>query len=268
MEAQQFLSASYLDILFENRNKMYGAYELRQHDSRRTLIALVGTLLFIGACAIFFKLIPQTVPEITEFKIPVITTDLKPPPDLPSIPTPPTPPGVIQTSNNTTPLIVQRVPEDVKPPDLEIINSNETSIHITGNNIGAADLTGPIEPLGTGVVFDPAAKKEKEPKGFIPIEMEAQFPGGEKAWTNYISRALMKKIDEFSENDFGRCEIRFIVDVNGKVSDVTIINPRNNLLEEIARETIANGPKWIPAVQNGQSVKAYRIQPIIFNQAD
>lgn len=108
---------------------------------------------------------------------------------------------------------------------------------------------------------------EKEDRVFIQTEVEASFPGGPAAWSSYISHELMQHIDEFTNKDNGTCTIRFIVDVDGSVSDIQLLKKtmKGTKLEKIVIEAIQRGPKWIPAMQGGVKVRAYRIQPVTFN---
>ena len=88
------------------------------------------------------------------------------------------------------------------------------------------------------------------------VEIEASFPGGPKAWNKYITHALANNLDNFKRSDYGTCIIRFIVDTSGQVSDVKATTMKKSRLAKVAIETITNGPKWIPAQQDGKSVKA------------
>lgn len=101
---------------------------------------------------------------------------------------------------------------------------------------------------------------------FTKVEVYPSFPGGSGAWNNYIKKIIEKNIDKLiDDNKSGTCRVRFIVDTNGIVSDVRVLNMKGSALAEIAADAIKNGPKWIPATQNGNTVKAYREQPLTFN---
>ncbi len=104
--------------------------------------------------------------------------------------------------------------------------------------------------------------KNADETTFVPIEKEASFPGGQQAWQKYIQRAIQRQLDEFSDNDYGTCTVKFQVDKNGNVSNVEAITMQGTRLAEIAVNTIRKGPKWIPAMQNGRYVTAYRFQPV------
>jgi hypothetical protein len=107
----------------------------------------------------------------------------------------------------------------------------------------------------------PTSKDDMD-KVFSKVEVEASFPGGLRAWSQYISEAIGSHIAEFNKNDYGTCIIKFIVDTSGKVHDIQAGPGCGKHLSRVAIEAIKRGPKWIPAKQNGRPVNAYRIQPI------
>lgn len=111
------------------------------------------------------------------------------------------------------------------------------------------------------VQFTPP-KIVKDNRIYVKVEKEAAFPGGNDAWVRYIRRAIEKSIDQFTEKDFGTCIVKFIVERDGHVSDVMATTMKGTTLAKVAVDAIKKGPMWIPAQQNGQSVNAYRLQPV------
>jgi protein TonB len=102
-------------------------------------------------------------------------------------------------------------------------------------------------------------------KVFTKVEVEPSFPGGDMAWARYIKKTIEGNINELSsENKSGTCRLRFIVDVDGSVRDVKVLSMQGTKLAEISLKALEKGPKWVPAMQNGHVVTAYREQPITF----
>lgn len=99
-------------------------------------------------------------------------------------------------------------------------------------------------------------------KLFTKVEVEAQFPGGQAAWTKFISKIIEQHIKELTEKDYGTCVVKFVIDTRGNVHYVEATTMKGTKLAEIAVDAILKGPKWIPAQQNGQNVNAYRLQPV------
>jgi protein TonB len=78
-----------------------------------------------------------------------------------------------------------------------------------------------------------------------------------------------KRIDELTDDGrSGTCEVQFIVDREGLVSSVEALTMKGTKLAEVAVNAIKKGPKWVPAIQNGRQVKAWRRQKITFRLPD
>ena len=102
-------------------------------------------------------------------------------------------------------------------------------------------------------------------KIFTRVENPAQFPGGEAAWSRYIKSIIEKNIIALVKNNQpGTCVVRFIVDAEGYVSDVSALTLKDTKLAEVAINAIKNGPKWNPATQNNRVVVSYREMPVTF----
>ncbi|MGN6601052.1 MAG: energy transducer TonB [Ginsengibacter sp.] len=133
------------------------------------------------------------------------------------------------------------------------------------------------DSLVSGRMFDEEGKEiilkskdttEDMDKIFTRTEIEASFPGGSQGWSRYIGHAITEHIDEFTDKDYGTCIIRFIVNKKGEVHDVMVMNACGIHLAKVGTDAIKNGPKWIPAQQNGRYVNAYRLQPITLQNPD
>ena len=103
---------------------------------------------------------------------------------------------------------------------------------------------------------------EDEDKVFTKVEIEASFPGGPGTWSRYITKEIQNHVDEFTKADYGTCIVKFIVGIDGKVSEVEATSMKGTRLAKIAVYAIIHGPDWIPAQQNGRNVTAYRLQPV------
>jgi len=105
-------------------------------------------------------------------------------------------------------------------------------------------------------------------KVFTKVEKSPSFPGGHEAWLRYITKAIRIKIDSLTEADYGTCLLRFIVNADGTVSNVKATTMKGTKLAEISINAIRQGPRWIPATQNGHTVAAYRLQPVSLTNPD
>ncbi|HSV10153.1 MAG TPA: energy transducer TonB [Hanamia sp.] len=268
MEAKQILKADLLDILFEGRNKEYGAYELRKTYNKRITKALIGTvvliLLILIGSAIATKLNKDNAVvqlKTTETTLQQIKPNEPPPPPPPPPPKLPPPPPVA-TIQFTPPKVVKDEEVIKPPPEIKQIEEAKVDVKTVEGTKDLGIVAPPSDEKGTNVVAPPAEKKEDPDKVFTKVEIEAQFPGGPQAWTRYVTRAIQSQIDEFTDADYGTCVVRFIVDKTGQVSDVQATTMKGSKLAEIAVNAIRKGPKWTPAQQNGRYVNAYRLQPV------
>ncbi len=271
MEVNKILSADILDIIFEGRNKDYGAYELRRTYNKRMTTAILAMfamiiLLFLG----FFladNMKDDTVKKeivVQEVQLEEIKEEKNEPPPPPPPPKPPDPPKV-EITKFTPPKIVkdEEVKEDEKPPVVEELE--ETKIG-TINQEGEKDLgivAPPVEDAGKGVVEAPKKVEEDYDKTFTKVEIESSYPGGQAAWQRYLIKTL-RYPQEAQDNEIqGAVVVQFIVDKEGVVSNVEAISGPQELRSEAVR-VIQRSGKWTPAVQNGRKVKSYKKQPIVF----
>lgn len=274
MDVSKIPSASLLDIIFDGRNKNYGAYELRTKYRKRLTVALAITAsvaaLFILVSVLGIKIEGTKKAVVIQAKDVELTSiqeekPMEPPPPPP--PKPPDPPK-IEMAKFTPPKVVKD--EEVKPEEemKEVEELKEATIS-TINQEGVKDLgivAPPVEDKG-GVVEAPV--KDDEDKVFQKVEIEAKFPGGDKAWAKYISREINRYIDELQDaGKAGTCVVQFIVDREGNISEVEALTMKGTKLAEICVNAIKKGPKWTPAEQNGRKVKAYRKQPVTFQIAE
>jgi periplasmic protein TonB len=105
---------------------------------------------------------------------------------------------------------------------------------------------------------------------FEPVQVDAQFPGGLPGWTKYLGDSLNKDIASDCKLAKGKKTVKqtvivsFKVDREGNISDVTAENA-SQVCPELAKEAIRvvkNGPRWVPARQNGRTVVSLKKQPI------
>lgn len=272
MESNKILSSDILDIVFDGRNKEYGAYQLRKTYNKRLSIALITTasvciLLFAGYILANSLNKGEETKEmvVQDVQLEEIKQEEKreePPPPPP--PKPPDPPKV-EMAKFTPPKIVkdEEVKEEEKPPEVEKLE--ETKIG-TVNQEGVKDegiVAPPVEDAGKGVVEAPKKVEEDWDKTFTKVEIESEYPGGAPAWMRYLNKTLRYPQEAIDNEVQGTVVIQFIVDKEGMVSEVEAISGPEELRSEAIR-VIKKSGKWEPAVQNGRKVKSYKKQPIVF----
>jgi periplasmic protein TonB len=269
MDPEKIKNADVLDIIFEGRNKEYGAYELRKGYNKRLVRALIGTsgfvlLLLLGYFVSNLDLSSKKVAmAVQDVDLEAVKEEKKePPPPPPKMP----PPPKVETIKFTPPKIVpdDKVKEDEKPPEQEKVEEAKIALN-TQEGTKDEGITGPpVSDAGKGVLDAPKDNEDYD-KTFTKVEIESTYPGGPPAWQRYLNKN-MNYPEEAQNNDIqGTVIVQFIVDKEGNVSDVeAVAGPPEGGLREEAVRVIKKSGKWTAAVQNGRKVKSYKRQPIQF----
>lgn len=276
MDISNILSADILDIIFEGRNKSYGAYELRKSYKRRLLLSiavmlsvlllLLGGYLFANANSTE-QITKEIIIPDNELKLIEQKEEVEPPPP---INTPP--PQQVETKQFTQMKIVpdEEVKPEEKPPAVDELEDVKIG---TANIEGLKDegiTAPPNDDAGKGVT-DIIKKKDDTDYGgiFTKVEVESMYPGGGPAWARFLNKNLANNYpqDAIDNEIQGKVEIMFIVDSMGNVSNVeAVAGPKE--LWDAAVKVIKKSGKWEPAIQNGRHVKSYKRQPIVFKLND
>ena len=270
MEANNILSANLLDIIFEGKNKDYGAYELRKTYNKRISISLIISMgIFAVSLTGFVIANKYSSQNLIDINGPDVIIQ-PPPPDEhipPPLPRKLLPPPPVATIAYLPPVVHKDIDVIEPPPEIqELLDAKIDSKTVEGTK-DVGNIAPPVDVTGTQVVAIPV-KKKNDDTVFLRVEIDATFRGGAGEWTKYVSKEIQRSNDEFTEADFGTCVVKFIVDKAGKVSHVEATTMKGSKLAEIATNAIRKGPDWIPAQQNGMYVNAYRIQPVTLNNPD
>lgn len=248
------------DIVFEKRNKEYGAYINRKNYSRYVFIALGITvavlILVLAAPALANLLKSMKGPE--EPKLKEMTVSLDQPPPITPQPPPPDiriPPPVRTIIKFLPPKVTEKeVVEEEVMPTIEEIKENET---------------GAVAVEGTGeVVFDEpvqeVAAESEEDKIFYAVEQQAEFPGGLQAMMKFLQKNIKYPASAKRMGIEGRVFVKFIVDKEGGISNMEIVKGINADLDKEAMRVIKLMPPWKPGKQNGRAVKSQFVLPVYF----
>jgi periplasmic protein TonB len=270
MEANKILSADVLDILFEDRNKAYGAYDLRRNYNKRIARALIitGAIALLAVLGSVLASSMKGGPAEKNKQQEVNLADIKqedpkiepPPPPPPKQPDPPK----VEMKQFTPPIVKKDEEVEKPPPPIEALEE----VKIDDKNqegVKESDIPTPAV-IDEGKQIVEEKKEEDENKIFDKVEIEAAFPGGDSKWRQYLERTLNANapVDNGAPEGTYTTVIQFVVDKEGNISDVRAMTNHGYGMEAEAIRVIQKGPKWTPAVQNGRQVKAYRKQPITF----
>lgn len=267
MEANQILSANLLDILFDGRNKTYGAYVLRRDYNKRLGLALAlmfAISSFILATVLFADRKSRIYEPIIKVDDKILTSFTKP------IEPPPPPPPVehpaMQVTRVTPPVIVEdnQVRMEEMPPEIEVIDDSRIGTYNQDGIIDPKIVAPPIETKGISEIVMPKEVAYDFETTFTKVENPAEFPGGQLEWKRYLQKNLQYPPSAIEKGNESIVRVQFVVDTDGNISEVEALNDPGDGLAEEAVRIIKKGPKWKPAEQNGRKVKYRHIQAITF----
>ncbi|MEO5647887.1 MAG: TonB family protein [Chitinophagaceae bacterium] len=266
MNATAILSSDMLDIIFENRNKAYGAYILRkEYNSRlaKALLAVTGLILMFS----IYMLLPKANPAIHGSIGPVIefsTATKNPETKLkePEIKPKDNKQAVVKGS---TPVIVpDRNADSLIATNAELIQFKIGTETVRGDTLTGVHVPGdgpgnPVETIEPEIVV-PAIDKTK------PIdnpEVEPLYPGGMKAFVQYLERNLRSPEDIDAGNTVS-VKVRFVVNYDGTLKSFSVIQTGGQTFDEEVLRVLKKMPKWIPGQTRGEAVSVYYSIPVKF----
>ncbi|MFI5128880.1 MAG: energy transducer TonB [Chitinophagales bacterium] len=264
MEPNKILSANILDLIFEDRNKEYGAYELRvtypERVKKSMIVVFVIAAIAITGAALANSFKPKAEgriisKEVTIQDIEIEKKEVKPPPELPKPNLPET-----RTVQFTTPVIVDEDNLDPPPTQDEI---EKARIDVKDND-GLDDAqiaeTKNVDD-GKGIIDEKPT--EKEPEIWTTVQVPASYNGD---WIKFLTRNLNANVPVENEAPVGRYNviIQFVVDKEGNVSDITALTNYGFGMEQEAIRVLKKAKGWKAGIQEGRAVSSYHKQPITF----
>ena len=264
-------SNDWCELIFKDRNKEYGAYDMRLDTPKRhnlaTLIVIVVVILVITLPMLIKFITPEkenkiVVNEVTTLaKLP--EAEIKRNEELQPMMKPTTPPPPLKSTIKFTAPVIKK-DEEVGEED-EIKSQDELAAR--GNvAISIADVKGNDEIDGQDIADfkDFVAPEVEEEEVYIIVEQMPGFPGGEEALLKYISDHIEYPTMAVERGIEGRVTVRFVVNKDGYVQDVTVIRGVHELLDKEAVRVIQSLPRWNPGKQNGVAVAVYYNVPVNF----
>ncbi|MFM7387612.1 MAG: TonB family protein [Bacteroidota bacterium] len=252
-------SADRNDLVFEHRNKEYGAYQLRKSYNKRLTLIMLGMILTfaLGALVLFIvRNLPKE--EVEAPKGSDKTWTVQPPPeDLPPPPTTPPPPPlekmtafippVIEDDPVTDPVPTQDQLEDTKAGDKTQDGSDE-NFDPPAPNDDPKEIEDKPEPIETFV------------------EEEADFPGGAGEMAKFINDNIDYPQEAIDLGIKGRVTIRFVVEKDGRVSNVSVAGPLAGCkaCDKAAVQVVEKMPPWTAGKNGGRAVRTWVTLPIKF----
>lgn len=275
MSKIDLISGEWTDLIFENRNQAYGAYQLRKGTGKRNLISIIAVIGLAIACQVGLTLkniadaeaakraaMDQVVelsaleqPEKKEAKVEQKKVEVEPEKVVEK---------VKSSIKFTSPEI--KKDDEVKPEE-EMKSQDE--LMSTKTAIGSFDVKGNDDANGEvlkakEVIAQPEPPKEEEHKVFDVVEQMPSFPGGNAALMEYLSKNVKYPVVAQENGVQGRVVVSFVVERDGSITDVKVVRSVDPSLDREAARVVSSMPKWIPGKQNGSTVRVKYNVPVAF----
>ena len=266
MNIDLILKSDALDLLFENRNKAYGAYALRKFYPDRMKISLA--IMFISVAlisAITFLPDSGTATPVYAVIQDIVTRDIQEDKQLPE------PKKLLHNVNKSsqsklTSTIVIVPKADTTDALTDISDSRIGSTTSIGIDIGPAD-----DIVGSSVVSS-LPKVPVEPIASVDMpydnpDIQASFPGGEKALIRFLEKNLQTPVG-LESNETVQVKVKFVVDFDGDLQSFNIEKDGGIEFNKEVVRVLKKMPRWTPGKKGGQNVPVFYTIPVKFTSVD
>lgn len=267
------ISNEWADLVFQGRNKVYGAYQLRRGTSKRNIVSMifvaaVAAVAYLGLAA--YNSYQEAQKAKFEAEMEASLLEAKKEAKVEKKTETPKVEQVqkvekVKSSIAFTPPVIKKDSE-VKPEE-EMKTQDE--LKETKTAIGAFDVKGNDEAGGTVLKAvediaapEPPKQEEEQNKIFEVVEQQPQFPGG--SVNGWLADHIKYPVVAAENGIQGRVVVQFVVERDGSVSQVRVVRGVDPSLDKEAQRVISSMPKWIPGKQNGQSVRSRFTVPVTF----
>lgn len=260
------LKQKWVDLVFEGKNKSYGAYDLRTHNPGTTLKALLlGILIFSFLVATpmissFIGKDRSVVEEDMNKKIITIKLPPKKIEDIPvNLPPPPPPPPRVDQVKFVKPVVAKAEEVVEEPPKIkDIVKKKIGDETIKGD----PDAKLSIEPVGKGPID--AVAEDNKIYSTAGIEQNAEFPGGIANFYKFVGNNYKAPEEEGLK---GKVFVTFVVEKDGSLTDIKVVRDIGFGTGAEAIRVLKKSPKWAPGEQNGKKVRVQYSLPITIQSA-
>ena len=271
------ISNEWSDMMFEHRNKEYGAYVLRRQTGRRNVISMIAVLLLFAAVMVFmiaknayeaYQKEHAVMDQVTELSALTQQKKKEAKVERKEIPVKQEQQQVVEKVKSsvkfTAPVI--KKDDEVKPEDElksqdEIMNSK---VAVGALNVVGNDESGEVLKAKEVIATEPVKPKEEENKVFDVVEQMPSYPGGMGALMQYLNSHIKYPAIAEENGIQGRVICTFVVERDGSITDVRIAKSVDPSLDKEAMRVVSSMPKWIPGKQNGSAVRVKYTLPVTF----
>ena len=244
------------DIVFEHRNKEYGAYRLRKKYNRNVIIALIIGIVIMSTAIITPYLnakAAENKAKRTERQVEIKMENLDQPAEqvAPPPPPPPPPPEAVQQARYVPPVVV----DSIKPEDnVQLMTADQAVVEVQNEEV--------VEEVQ--VVAEEVQEDVDAAEPFVVVEEMPMFPGGEAALLAFIGANTQYPEVAKENNIQGKVIVRFCVTSKGGVDKVSILKGVDPELDAEAIRVVGTLPAFKPGKQGGKPVPVWYMVPINF----
>src|SRR5690606_14688684 len=262
----------WLDVVFEGRNKEYGAYELRKLSPKATnigmIVASVAFVALLMAPAIARWIGVDMKPENETEKLIETEVVLSEPPPVneeeppPPPPVEPPPPRVDQVRMPEPKVVPAEQVQDEEPPTVE-----ELKLADPGSKTIEGDPNAEIRidlPVGEGEI-DAEVTETNSNQIFQSVEIDPKPPGGMQAFMKWVGDNYDYPQGAIEAGVNGVVQVSFVVERDGSLTDIKIVRDLKYGTGDAAVKLLSKADKWSPGVQNGRPVRVAYTLPIRLN---
>ena len=274
MSKVDLIDNSWVELVFENKNKAYGAYQLRKETGKRNVKAMIIVFATIAAIIVaawakvaIENAMPKKVAIETDVELSKLAQKKEAKVERKEPVKVEMEQKVVEKVKSSVKFTAPEIKkdEDVKPED-EL--KSQDDLAKTNTAIGSFDVKGNDEAEGEVLkakeVIAEEKPKEEETKVFDVVEQMPQFPGGQQALFEYLSKNIKYPVIA-EENDVqGRVIVTFVVERDGSITDVKVVKSVDPSLDKEAQRVVKAMPHWIPGKQNGSAVRVKYTVPVTF----
>ncbi len=262
--------SEWLELVFDDRNKEYGAYDLRKHYADNMLKAMgitFGTLLALGMTYAVLHTAPHQLPTIIHDPQTIITVTLRPPAEPPRpIQHSVHPPAVHSSTIIYTTPVVAPDPVTTNPPTREQLTQVTIGPETVKGNGKGDNILKTDQGSGSGTTLAPAANID--PVDVSGLDVMPEPYGGAAAWAKFLQKNIHYPHQASEEGKQGRVWLSFIIEKDGHLSNIVVERGVGFGLDEEALRVLKLAPAWKPGKQNGAAVRVKYNIPVNFQIAD
>ncbi|HTE00580.1 MAG TPA: TonB family protein [Mucilaginibacter sp.] len=256
----------WLELVFEDRNQEYGAYDLRKHYADNLLMAMGITFVVLSTLGLSYSLLHKTTPAPIIDKGPievVVPVNLRPrvEPSRPIHHQTPPPATHAPTIRFTTPVPTSEPTVANPPTQVQLSQAAIGTDNVQGTGPGDNILRPETTTGGTGTL---APAVSNEPVGTELLETMPEPFGGAAAWSKFLQKNMRYPPQASEAGIQGKVWMSFIIEKDGKLSNIVVAKGVGHGLDEEALRVLKLAPAWKPGIQNGQHVRVKYTIPISF----